>query len=63
MPKEDILLTRKITHLHIDVERVIGLVKQFRILQTTLPTSMRDSINVVIYVCCMLTNFGPPLVA
>ena len=64
MPKEDALLTRKIAHLRIHVERAIGQpVKQFHILQTTLPASMWDSINEIIYVCCMFTNFGPPLVA
>ena len=63
MAKEDVLLTRKIAHLRIHVERAIGRVKQFRILQSTLPASMWDSINEVVYVCCMLTNFGSPLVA
>ena len=63
MPKEDVLLTRKIAHLCNHVERAIGRVKQLRILQITLPASMWDSINEVIYVCCMSTNFGPPLVA
>ena len=32
MPKEDVLLTRKIAHLRIHVERAIGRVKQFCIL-------------------------------
>lgn len=63
MPVDDVLLTRKIAHLRIHVERAIGRAKQFRILQHTIPASMWDVINELIYVCFMLTNFSPPLVA
>ncbi|XP_065888295.1 uncharacterized protein [Dysidea avara] len=63
MPVADVLLTRKIAHLRIHVERAIGRVKDFQILQHTLPATMWDSINEVICVCCMLTNLSPPLVA
>ena len=59
MPVNNVLLTRKIAHLRIQVERTIGRVKEFWILQHTLPATMWDSINEVIYVCCMLTNFSP----
>ena len=58
MPAADVLLTRKIAHLCIHVDRAIGLVKDFRMLQHTLPATMWDSINEVIYVYCMLTNLG-----
>jgi len=63
MPVEDVLETRKIAYLRIHVERAIGRVKQFRILQHEIPASMWDSINELVYVCFMLTNFYPPLVA
>ena len=62
MSASDVFLTKKIAHLRVHVERSIGRVKEFKILQGTLPASMWDSINDVIYVCCMLINFGPPLV-
>jgi len=62
MAAEDVILTKKIAHLRIHVERAIGRVKEFRILQGVLPAAMWDSINQAIYVCCMLTNFNPPLV-
>ena len=42
MPVNDVLLTRKIAHLRIHVERAIGWVQHFWILQHTLPTSMWD---------------------
>jgi len=62
MAAEDVILTKKIAHLRIHVEQAIGRVKEFRILQGVLPAAMWDSINQVIYVCCMLTDFNPPLV-
>ena len=62
MPVDDVLLTRKIAHSQIHVERAIGRAKQFRILQHTIPALMWDVINELIYACFMLTNFSPPLV-
>lgn len=62
MPASDVFLTKKIARLRVHVERAIGRVKEFRILQDSLPATMWDSVNELIYVCCMLTNFGPPLV-
>ncbi|XP_065896130.1 uncharacterized protein [Dysidea avara] len=63
MASEDVILTKKIAQLRVHVEREIGRVKDFHILQNALPAVMWDTINQVIYVCCMLTNFDPPLVA
>lgn len=62
MPADDVILTKKVAHLRIHVERAIGRIKEFHILQNVLPATMWDTINQVIYVCCMLTNFSPPLV-
>jgi len=63
MAAEDVILTKKIAQLRIHVERAIGRVKEFRILQGVLPAAIWDSINQIVYVCCMLTNFNPPLVS
>ena len=63
MAPEDVILTKKIAQLRIHVERAIGRVKEFRILQGVLPAAMWDSINQIVYVCCMLTNFNAPLVS
>ena len=63
MPANDVILTKKIAQLRVHVERAIGRIKEFRILQSTIPATMWDSINELIYVCCMLTNFSPPLVS
>jgi len=62
MAASDVFTTKKIAHLQVHVESVIGRVKDYCILQGTLPASMWDSVNDIIYVCCMLTNFGPPFV-
>ena len=63
MASDDVILTKKIAQLRVHVERAIGRVKNYHILQNVLPAAMWDTINQVIYVCCMLTNFSPPLVA
>jgi len=63
MPESDVIHTKKIAQLHVHVERAIGRVKEFHILKSTLPATMWDSINEIIYLCCMLTNLSPPLVS
>jgi len=63
MASKDVILTKNISQLRVHVERAIGRVRNFHILQNVLPATMWDTINQVVYVCCMLTNFGPPLVA
>ena len=62
MAADDVFLTKKIARLRVHVERAIGRVKEYKILQDTIPASMWDSISNVIYVCCMLSNFQPLLV-
>jgi len=63
MQPKDVAVTKKIAQLRVHVERAIGRVKEFHILQKVLPSSIWDSINEVIFVCCMLCNFSPPLVS
>ena len=63
MSTDDVLLTKKIGRLRVHVETAIGRIKKYRILHSTLPAAMWDSINEITYVCCMLTNFNPPLVS
>jgi len=60
MPASDVFTTRKFAHLRVHVERAIERV--LKGLQDSLPASMCDSFSDKIYVCCILTNFGPPLV-
>ena len=63
MASKDVILTKKIAQLTVHVERSIERVKNFHILQNVLPAAMWDTINQVVYVCCMLTNFDQPLVS
>ena len=63
MQPEDVAVTKKIAQLRVHVEQAIRRVKEFHILQKVLPSSIWDSINEVIFVCCMLSNFSPPLVS
>ena len=63
MTADDVLLTKKIAQLRAHIERAIGRIKEYHILRSTLPAVMWDSISEVIYVCCMMTNFSPPLVS
>ena len=62
MSANDVFTTKKIARLRVHVKRAIGCVKDYHILQGVLPASMWDSVSDIIYICCMLTNFGPPLV-
>ena len=62
MAASDVFLTKKIARLRVHVETAIGRVKEFRILRDEIPTSAWDCANHLIYVCCMLCNFGPPLI-
>jgi len=62
MLPEDVAVTKKIAQLMMHVEWAIERVKDFHILQKTLPSSIWISINEVVFVCCMLTNFSHPLV-
>ena len=57
MPVNEVVVTKKIAQLRVHVERAIKRVKEFHLLQGVLPSTMWDSVNEVIYVCCMLTNF------
>ena len=62
MAASDVIVTKKIANLRVHVERAIGRVR-VSILMNIIPATMWDSINEVVYVCCMITNFSPPLVS
>ena len=52
MAASDVLITKNIARLRVHVERAIGRVKDYCILEGTLPASMWDSVNDIII--CML---------
>ena len=63
MLSEEIKVGRGIASLRIHIERAIGRIKQFRILQGTFPLSMIRLFNQVVCVCAWVTNFHPALIA
>ena len=63
MATADAHKTKTIANLRIHVERSIRYISTYRILQGVLPASMWDYHYETVFVCAMLTNFLPPLVA
>ena len=53
--------TRRIASVRIHIERAIGRIKNYNILNN-IPNSMHSRINQNFFVCAVLTNFLPPLV-
>ena len=54
--------TANIAAVRIHVERAIGRIKNYHILDGCLPLSLSPLANQIFKVCCMLTNFLPFLV-
>lgn len=61
LPADQVQRGRYIASLRIHVERAIGRIKQFAILQGTFPLSMVRLLNQIVCVCAWLTNFHPVL--
>ncbi|KAM7295722.1 hypothetical protein ISCGN_020994 [Ixodes scapularis] len=63
MPEQDVANTRQVASARVVVERVIGRVKQFHILDRPFPITMMDIAEQVFQVCCFLSNFRMPMVS
>ena len=61
LSESDRVKTRRIASVRIHVERAIGRIKNYRILES-IPNSMHNMANQIFYVCSILTNFQPTLV-
>ena len=60
LSEDDLILTRRIANLRIHVERAIGRIKTFRILND-IPISMATLSEQIFFVCALLSNFSKPL--
>lgn len=57
----DRVKTRRIASVRVHVERAIGRIKNFNILESV-PNSMHNVANQIFYVCALMTNFHPTLI-
>lgn len=62
MTKEKVKLTKKVANARIHVERAIGRMKWFCILQNVLPITLVPVIDDILTVCAALCNLLLPLV-
>jgi len=61
LSESDLVSTRRIASLRIHVERAMERIKNFHIFDRTLPSMLTDIADRIFTVCCILTNFLPPL--
>ncbi len=59
---EEELETRNIALVRIHVERAIERIKNYHILQGTIPNRIHSQLDQIWFICCSLTNFLSPLV-
>ena len=63
MPAKDVQESRKIARVRIYVERIIGRLKTFKILNSTIPISQVDLSNYVMIVVSTLANLNKSVVS
>uniref|UniRef100_A0A8C6U0Y4 THAP-type domain-containing protein n=1 Tax=Neogobius melanostomus TaxID=47308 RepID=A0A8C6U0Y4_9GOBI len=62
MCSQNVAQTKKVTNVHIHVERAINRIKWFQILSTTLPVTMAHLFDDILIICAALCNLLPPLI-
>lgn len=60
---KDVDESRKLSNVRIHVERVIGQLKKFRLLQNTVPISQIDLLDNTMIVICALVNLRKNVVS
>lgn len=59
---EEVMKGKGIAEVRIHVERAIGRIKTFHILDTDMKLSMKDVTEQIFTVCAFLTNFQTPYI-
>ena len=62
LTRKEVEQTRRIVVVRIYVERKMEQIKNFRILQGTIPATEWNNANNIVLICTALTNLEPPLV-
>lgn len=60
--KEEVALTKSVAAARVHIERTIGRIKEFRLLQKVIPKTLVSTISQIGFVIAMLVNFQEPLV-
>ena len=63
LPAKDVDESRKLSNVRIHIERVIGQLKKFRLLQNTVPISQVDLLDNAMIVICALVNLRKSVVS
>ena len=58
----EVAFVQQIARARIHIERVIGRLKEFRLLDHTLPLNLVDLVDEIWITACVITNMQPPLV-
>ena len=58
----EIAVEKRIARERIHIERVIGRLKEFRLLDQTLPLNLVDHVDEIWIIVCTITIMQPPLV-
>uniref|UniRef100_A0A672ZSJ7 DDE Tnp4 domain-containing protein n=1 Tax=Sphaeramia orbicularis TaxID=375764 RepID=A0A672ZSJ7_9TELE len=62
LPGTDVDHSQELARVHIHVERVIGRLRKYQILQTVIPLSLVDLADNIVIACAALVNLSPSVV-
>lgn len=60
--RKDIEISRKLSSARIHVERAIGQLRNFDILNNKLPANLLPLLDSIVFICCAICNMHPPLI-